>query len=103
MAWGREAAGSSPPSTWRRRRAGAAPPAAVGARPGLVDVELAALQVATVEAVDRRLGLRALRHLEKSEALRLSRHLVLDDGAGGDLPKLLEGLPQLVLGQSVRE
>src|SRR5689334_7461765 len=72
--------------------AAAAPGRPVLARPRLVDVQLAALEIAAVQTADRGLRLRPFRHLKEAEALGFAGDPVLDDGAGGHLAELLECL-----------
>src|SRR5262249_42007022 len=101
------AAATSHAAALARPTAHPAAPAPAGrpvlSRARFVDVQLAPLEILAVQAVDRGLRLRLLRHLEEAEALGLAGDPVLDDGAGGHLAELLERLPELVLGESVRE
>jgi len=79
------------------------PPArgALGLGFGLVDRDVAAFHIGTVEALDRRIGLRVVVHLDEAEAFRLSGKLVCNQVDLGNVTKTFKGLAQVRVGNGV--
>ena len=72
-------------------------------RLGLIDRDVAALQVRTIESFDRCIGMRIVVHLDEAEAFRVTGELVSDQVHLGDFAELGKGLAQIRIGDAVRK
>ena len=69
----------------------------------LVDLDVATFHVGAIEALDRRIGLRIVVHLNEAEAFRFTAGLVSNQVDLGDFTETGKGLAQIRIGNAIRK